>query len=170
MAAEQGPDPETGRRLMPFPHPNTTHGLSKVKAYRVWVQMKHRCDNPQNPSYHSYGGRGITYCAEWKTFPAFYADMGELPEGLTLDRIDNNKGYYKENCRWATRLEQAQNRTTGKINSVSGLSGVRYDPRGLGSWVAYGTYNHKTKELYRGKDQLEAYCARKSWENSRAIS
>lgn len=71
--------------------------------------MIQRCTNPNNPAWRLYGGRGITVCARWRDFPAFLADMGERPNGLTLDRIDNDRGYEPGNCRWATWSEQRSN-------------------------------------------------------------
>lgn len=88
----------------------TTHGLTKSRAYGSWCAMKYRCLSEKHESYARYGGRGITICDRWlRSFEAFYEDMGERPEGLTLERIDNDKGYYKENCKWATRSEQNKN-------------------------------------------------------------
>jgi len=73
--------------------------------------MRDRCLNPNNHKYKDYAGRGIKICKRWiNSFPNFLADMGERPEGLTLERKKNNKGYYKRNCKWATRKEQANNR------------------------------------------------------------
>jgi len=86
-----------------------THGLSRTRVYKIWAGMLKRCENEKDKSYRYYGGRGIKVCASWHDFQLFYADMGE-PNGLTIDRIKNDKDYEPGNCRWATRLTQAQNR------------------------------------------------------------
>jgi hypothetical protein len=90
-----------------------TEDKKKVKQHPLigtWRSMLYRCDNPNYREFAHYGGRGIKVCIEWYDFNTFCVDMGERPEGHTLDRIDNEKGYCKENCRWATSKEQNSNR------------------------------------------------------------
>jgi len=87
-----------------------THGMSGTKEYVTWRNMKTRCENPNSTRWEYYGGRGITICREWLySFEAFYQDMGDKPEGLSLDRIDVNGDYELSNCRWATQSEQCLN-------------------------------------------------------------
>jgi hypothetical protein len=82
--------------------------------------MHGRCNSPGNTGFARYGGAGIKICARWRKFENFYADMGERPEGKTLDRIDGSKGYEPGNCRWATRAEQANNTRTNRRLSFQG--------------------------------------------------
>ncbi len=87
-----------------------------TRTYRSWQSMKARCYNPNNNRYAYYGKRGIQVCAEWKdSFENFLRDMGERDDSQTLERIDSNKDYCKENCRWATKKEQANNKTNNII-------------------------------------------------------
>lgn len=81
--------------------------------------MKQRCQNPKNSDFPAYGGRGITVCERWQTYDNFLADMGEVPPGLSLDRRDNDGNYEPNNCRWATRQEQAQNRRPCKKRAAA---------------------------------------------------
>lgn len=93
---------------------NTTHGMSprgpRTPTYRSWRAMKNRCGNSNHADWPRYGGRGIDIDPRWvASFEAFLADMGERPDGLSIDRIDNERGYWPDNCRWATLIEQRNN-------------------------------------------------------------
>lgn len=92
------------------------------RAYGAWQAMWDRCTNPNRADYHRYGGRGITVCAEWEDFATFASDMGDPPTGLTLDRIDNDGPYCKENCRWVSRKEQVYNSTQVRLITVDGVT------------------------------------------------
>lgn len=95
------------------------------KLYTVWQSMLRRCYTPTTKQYSDYGGRGITVCDEWRhDFARFVADMGPRPDGMTLEREDNARGYSKGNCKWATRSEQQRNRRCGLVTTV--IEGVEY--------------------------------------------
>jgi len=85
--------------------------VTETKSYQLWINIKERCFNPRYKQFKDYGGRDITMDPNWiDDFAQFYKDMGDVPFGLQIDRIDNNKGYYKENLRWATPQENCKNR------------------------------------------------------------
>lgn len=99
-----------------------THGMSKHPAYSVWRSMIGRCRLPTHQAWANYGGRGLTVCDRWLAFENFWEDMGPTyRKGLTLDRIDNGRGYSKQNCRWVTCRQQARNtRRSRMINTPKG--------------------------------------------------
>lgn len=103
----------------------TRHGYARVlnhhPIYRTWNKMTQRCSNPKDGAYPNYGGRGIKVCKRWLTFENFLDDMKpSWKEGLTIERVDSNKGYHKSNCRWATRKEQQRNRRNTRFITFKG--------------------------------------------------
>ena len=101
---------------------NGTHGMSFTSEHNAWRAMKARCLNPNNREYIYYGNAGITICVAWMSFENFFKDMGLRPSSKhSLDRIDNKKGYYPENCKWSTQKEQTRNRSTSKIWNINGV-------------------------------------------------
>lgn len=88
---------------------STTHGLSNTRTYKVWAGMRKRCRNPNDIAYYYYGGRGIKVCERWMKFENFLADMGEVPEGMSIERLDVNGDYCPENCVWLPNSEQRKN-------------------------------------------------------------
>lgn len=106
----------------------TTHGKTGSKVWFTWRSMLQRCHNPKNRQYHAYGGRGIKVTKRWLKFENFYKDMGDPPTSKhSLDRIDNEKGYSKKNCRWATTKEQSRNKRTNIWITHNGQTMVTAD-------------------------------------------
>lgn len=102
---------------------NTTHGKTDTRLHCIWHGMKARCLNPKASYYYRYGGRGITVCVEWlNDFETFYnwAMSHGYRSDLTIDRIDNDKGYSPDNCRWATLIEQGRGKSTNRLFSIGG--------------------------------------------------
>lgn len=99
-----------------------THGMRNAPVYYIWRSMLQRCTNPRNRGFHRYGGRGIGVCERWRKFENFFADMGDRPDGMTLERINNSLGYSPENCTWATRSENNNNRGSCVLISHDGLT------------------------------------------------
>lgn len=135
------------------------HGLVDTPEYKAWCHMKERCNNPKSALYGRYGGRGITVCDDWNnSFKKFYADMGKRPTPAhSLERIDNNDGYYPKNCKWATKLEQVLNRNANK-NNTSGYRGVTWYPQGK-KWQAQIFINYKHISLGYFSNPEDAYAA-----------
>lgn len=121
--------------------------------FGVWKNMLQRCTNPNNAGYKNYGGRGISVCKRWMNFESFYADMGEIPPGMTLDRRDNNKGYSPRNCRWATYSQQAKNSRRAKFIRVGKVALCISDwCRKTG--ITYGVYKARVRKGWTQKKAL----------------
>lgn len=126
-----------------------THGMTNTPTFKSWNAMRGRCLNPKDAAYQSYGGRGIDIHPAWDKFENFLATMGVRPAGSSLDRIDNNKGYGPDNCRWATSLQQVRNRRTTNLVEFNG------EKKPLQEWaesfgLQYITVWHRFKKGDRG--------------------
>jgi hypothetical protein len=126
-----------------------------------WKSMLGRCRNPNDAAYKHYGGRGITVCERWLTFENFYADMGDPPAGLTLDRIDNNAGYSPDNCRWATPAEQAANRRRATHTKLTEAD-VRAIREARANWEPYVEI---AKRYDVGPKAISDVARRKKWKH-----
>jgi len=139
------------------------HGMINTSTYKSWSSMKGRCMNVTDFAYKDYGGRGIKVCDRWMSFMNFLEDMGEKTKGRSIDRIDNDGNYEPGNCRWATPLEQANNRRMPRTNT-SGIEGVHWS-ESHNRWVSRITIDKSRKLIGYFKDFFGACCARKSAEN-----
>lgn len=127
------------------------HGLAyrldngkRNPIYLAWVNMRNRCRNKKSQDYKYYGARGISICPQWEDFMSFHGDMSPSWEtGLTLDRIDVNKGYSPQNCKWSTRREQSNNRTYNRLVEYKGKS------QSCGKWVKELGLKTSAKNLYK---------------------
>ena len=140
------------------------HGLGTNKFYQTWYGMLQRCTNPNHKAYKDYGARGITVCEEWQdvtNFVVWAESTYPNTEGMSLDRIDNAKGYSPDNCRWADRLTQALNRRKMRTNT-SGFVGVYWDIS-KNKWTAKVGSNNKLINIGSFKTKEEAAQARDNY-------
>lgn len=133
---------------------NRTHGLSDTRLYRIYSEMLTRCNNENHVFYYRYGGRGIKVCEEWSEFKQFYdwAISSGYSDNMTIDRVDNNKGYSPDNCRWITQKSQTRNRSTNHTVTVNG------ETHCLSEWAEINdiSYNTILSRLRYGWDEERA--------------
>lgn len=139
-----------------------SHGMAKSPTYKSWEMMLQRCNNPDFDSYPHYGGRGIRVEARWRKFSNFLYDMGPRPDGMSLDRVDVDGHYCKENCKWSSQTDQMYNKRFSDKNT-SGRTGVGWH-KVAGKW--YATIQHKGVQHHLGlfSDFSEAVSAREAAE------
>jgi hypothetical protein len=126
---------------------NTKHNMHNSRAYNIWKHMKNRCQSLSNPRYNDYGGRGVTLCKKWLTFEGFWEDMRHgYKDDLTIDRIDVNGNYTKENCKWSTAKEQQNNTRANHLLTHKGVT------LNVTQWAELLKINKHTlsKRIYRG--------------------
>lgn len=122
-------------------------------AYRCWRSMMQRCYRPKDKSYWRYGGKGVTVSDRWHSFVNFLEDMGDPAPGMQIDRIDNGKGYSKENCRWATKIQQMRNRSICRMIEFNG------EVKTLAEWSDFLGLNYKmlSRRINGGWDVNKAF-------------
>lgn len=142
------------QRSKPKNFTNKKHGLYNEKIYKTWKSIRQRCNNKNNKRYKDYGGRGITICNEWNDFKNFYdwALNNGYKENLTIDRINNNKGYSPENCRWADKITQSNNRRNNRNYTYNN------ETHTIGEWANIYNVNYFSlrSRLNRGWDIKKA--------------
>lgn len=134
-----------------------THNLSSHPLFRVWINIKRRCDDKNAPYHKNYGGRGIILHKEWYDFKTFYdwSIENEWKKGLSIDRINNDGNYEPSNCRWTTRATQQRNTRKLCKNNTSGYRGVSWD-KSMSKWASYVTLNYKKVHLGYFKCRIAA--------------
>lgn len=134
------------------------HGHSsrqlKTPTYESWRSMKTRCFNPNTTGYYLYGGRGVTVCERWLIFENFLADMGERPEGMSIDRFPNKDGNYEpSNCRWATETQQKRNTRRNRMVEIDGVRRCMSEWREI-SGIKHSTLMHRLKTGWNPRDAV----------------
>lgn len=124
------------------------HGRAQDKTYNSWRAMRQRCTNTSHESYKYYGGSGILISKRWKSYNNFYEDMGKRPAGLFLDRIDNKRGYSKNNCKWSSMIEQCNNRRNSVFVEVDG------ETKTIAQWCVFYKITKSSVDYYTGKKGL----------------
>lgn len=150
MASVRKPRPDLSARNQM----SAKHGMLETPTYRSWKSMNARCNCQSNKDFHKYGGRGISVCDRWKDFKSFYEDMGDRPDGMTIDRIDVNGNYEPSNCRWASPKTQGRNTRSNVIIEFNGKAQC------IADWAEEVGIERKTLE----------YRMRSGWEASRALT
>ena len=131
-----------------------THGLYGHPIYNIWSGMTNRANNSNHHAYKNYGGRGISICDRWNNIENFIADMyPSYKNGLSIDRIDNDKGYFKDNCRWVTCDIQARNTRVLRTDNTSGYRGVSMQ---RGKWLAQIYVNSKPIRIGTHINKIDA--------------
>lgn len=134
---------------------NATHGMTKSTTWKSWRAMRERCLTPSHKDYPRYGAVGITVCQAWaSSFEQFLSDMGERPEGTSIDRIDGGKGYEPGNCRWATSKQQGNNKKSNVLVCVDGVE------KTIAEWSEVCGVERKTLE----------YRIRTGWDHKKAVT
>ncbi len=152
------------------------HGKTRTSIYRIYRGMLRRCYDVDNPAYHNYGGRGIDVCGRWlESFSNFYSDMGDKPENMSLDRINNNKGYSLENCKWSTQKQQSNNKRTNVYYEYNGVITTQMIwSKMLGatqSGLRYYVKSHSPREaiehyIKKNKINIQQLASKKAYEES----